>query len=119
MWIGIDPVETHRARTSIGSCTPRPRTSSWTPRHATGSASSAIVDKGGNPWETGWWRYRVPGRGQVDWPRVVDRLYEAGFDGVLSVEHEDPLWGGTEPKVLQGLTIAQQTLRPLIVPETN
>jgi sugar phosphate isomerase/epimerase len=77
------------------------------------------VDKGGNPWKTGWWRYRVPGRGQVDWPRVVDRLYEAGFDGVLSVEHEDPLWGGTEPKVLQGLTIAQQTLRPLIVPETN
>jgi sugar phosphate isomerase/epimerase len=76
------------------------------------------VDKGGNPWQTGWWRYRVPGRGQVDWARVVDRLYEAGFDGVLSVEHEDPLWGGTEPKVLQGLTIAQQTLRPLIVPET-
>ena len=50
---------------------------------------------------------------------MVDRLYEAGFDGVLSVEHEDPLWGGTEPKVLQGLTIAQQTLRPLIVPETT
>ena len=42
----------------------------------------------------GWWRYRIPGLGQVDFPHYVDTLYEGGFDGVLSVEHEDPLWGG-------------------------
>ncbi|KQX69491.1 sugar phosphate isomerase/epimerase [Streptomyces sp. Root1310] len=71
--------------------------------------------KNGDPWATGWWRYRVPGRGQVDWTRVVDRLYEAGFTGTLSVEHEDPLWGGTPEKVCQGLTIAHHTLRPLVV----
>jgi hypothetical protein len=34
---------------------------------------------------------------------------------VLSVEHEDPVWGGTEAKVKAGLEIAQRTLRPLIV----
>ena len=39
-----------------------------------------------------------------------------GDDPAL-VEHEDPVWGGTETRVVQGLTIAQQTLRPLIVPE--
>lgn len=50
---------------------------------------------------------------------MVDRFYEAGFGGVLSVEHEDPLWGGTEVKILQGLTIAQRTLRPLILPESG
>lgn len=72
------------------------------------------TDKQGDPWATGWWRYRVPGRGQVDWLRVVDRLYEAGFTGTLSVEHEDPLWGGTPEKVCQGLTIAHRTLRPLV-----
>ena len=38
---------------------------------------------------------------------------------MLSVEHEDPLWGGTETKILQGLTIAQSTLRPLILPESG
>ena len=43
-----------------------------------------------DPWDVGWWRYRVPGLGQVDWVRLVDTLYEGGFDGVLSVEHEDP-----------------------------
>jgi sugar phosphate isomerase/epimerase len=66
------------------------------------------------PWDVGWWRYRVPGLGQVDWVRVVDTLYEGGFDGVLSVEHEDPVWGGTEDKVKTGLDIAHRTLRPLI-----
>jgi hypothetical protein len=34
---------------------------------------------------------------------------------VLSVEHEDPIWGGTEKKVLRGLEIAERNLRPLVV----
>ena len=68
-----------------------------------------------DPWDVGWWRYRVPGLGEVDWRGVVDAMYEGGFDGVLSVEHEDPVWGGTEGKVKAGLEIAQRTLRPLIV----
>ncbi|HWC23902.1 MAG TPA: sugar phosphate isomerase/epimerase [Flexivirga sp.] len=68
-----------------------------------------------DPWDVGWWRYRVPGRGQVDWNAVVDGLYEHGFTGTLSVEHEDPVWGGSEDKVKAGLVIAQQTLRPLII----
>ena len=68
-----------------------------------------------DPWDVGWWRYRVPGLGEVDWSRVVDTLYEGGFGGVLSVEHEDPVWGGSEDKVKTGLDIAHHTLRPLIV----
>ena len=47
--------------------------------------------------------------------RYVDALYEGGFDGVLSVEHEDPVWGGTPEKVEQGLEIAHAHLRPLVV----
>jgi sugar phosphate isomerase/epimerase len=46
---------------------------------------------------------------------VVDTLYEGGFDGVLSVEHEDPVWGGAEDKIKTGLDIAHRTLRPLLV----
>jgi sugar phosphate isomerase/epimerase len=68
-----------------------------------------------DPWDNGWWRYRVPGRGQVDWGAVVDALYENGFTGTLSVEHEDPVWSGDETRVKQGLEIAYRTLRPLIV----
>lgn len=68
-----------------------------------------------DPWDTGWWRYRVPGLGDVDWRGLVDVMYEHGYDGVLSVEHEDPVWGGTEDKVKTGLEIAYRTLRPLLV----
>jgi sugar phosphate isomerase/epimerase len=68
-----------------------------------------------DPWSTGWWRYRIPGLGAVDFPHYVDTLYEGGFDGVLSVEHEDPVWGGSPEKVEAGLRIAHTHLRPLVV----
>jgi sugar phosphate isomerase/epimerase len=72
------------------------------------------VDKGGNPWEMGWWQYRVPGLGEVDWRSIIERFSELGYTGTVSVEHEDPVWSGTPEKVKQGLQIAYQTLRPLI-----
>jgi sugar phosphate isomerase/epimerase len=65
-------------------------------------------------WDGGWWRYRIPGLGDVDFRRYVDALYEGGFDGVLSVEHEDPVWGGSPEKVETGLEIARGNLRPLL-----
>jgi sugar phosphate isomerase/epimerase len=66
-------------------------------------------------WERSWWRFRVPGLGDLDWRRVIDVLYEGGFDGAVSIEHKDPTWGGTEDKVKTGLTIARRTLQPLLV----
>ncbi|WP_406347747.1 sugar phosphate isomerase/epimerase [Streptomyces sp. NBC_00144] len=114
-WIGIDPVETiapyieHIAHAQAKDVELRPGD-----RQRWGHFGPA-VDRSGNPWDMGWWRYRVPGLGQVDWVRVVDRLYEAGFTGTLSVEHEDPVWGGEETRTKQGLDIAYRTLRPLIV----
>jgi sugar phosphate isomerase/epimerase len=73
-----------------------------------------VIDKP-SPWVSGWWRYRIPGLGDVDWRRLVDRLYEGGFEGFVSVEHEDPVWSGSEAKVHQGLVIAERTLNPLLV----
>jgi sugar phosphate isomerase/epimerase len=67
------------------------------------------------PWDHGWWRFRMPGLGQVDWPRIVDVLYEGGFDGTVSIEHEDPIWRGSEDRIKTGLRIAQRTLEPLLV----
>jgi sugar phosphate isomerase/epimerase len=114
VWMGIDPVEAvrpyvdrilHAQAKDIELFPDR--------RNRYGWPGKAVVRE--NPWDTGWWRYRVPGRGQVEWGRLVDTLYEHGFDGVLSIEHEDPVWGGTPDKVRIGLTVAQQTLAPLLV----
>jgi sugar phosphate isomerase/epimerase len=68
-----------------------------------------------DPGDAGWWRYRVPGLGDVDWRRLVDQLYVGGYDGTISVEHEDPVWSGTTERVEAGLVVAQRTLAPLIV----
>jgi sugar phosphate isomerase/epimerase len=37
----------------------------------------------------GWWRYVIPGFGQVSWGEYIAALRRAGYDGVLSIEHED------------------------------
>jgi sugar phosphate isomerase/epimerase len=37
----------------------------------------------------GWWRYTIPGTGQVAWGPFIGRLRSIGYDGPLSIEHED------------------------------
>jgi sugar phosphate isomerase/epimerase len=73
-----------------------------------------LIDKP-SPWTSGWWRYRVPGLGEVDWRRLIDVLYEDGYDGFVSVEHEDPVWSGSPERVRQGLIVAERTLNRLII----
>jgi len=41
----------------------------------------------------GWWRYVIPGYGQIDWGPYIARLRANGYDGVLSIEHEDSAFG--------------------------
>ncbi|KPM55905.1 hypothetical protein ACG83_11775 [Frankia sp. R43] len=60
-------------------------------------------------------RYRVPGRGQLDWNRIIDVLHDGGFSETVAVEHEDPVWSGSEAKVKWGLEIAARTLGPLVL----
>jgi sugar phosphate isomerase/epimerase len=38
----------------------------------------------------GWWRYVIPGFGNIDWGEYVTHLRLNGYDGVMSIEHEDP-----------------------------
>lgn len=37
----------------------------------------------------GWWRYVIPGFGNLNWGEYVSHLRMHGYDGVLSIEHED------------------------------
>jgi sugar phosphate isomerase/epimerase len=116
LWIGIDPlavVEPYIDR--IAHVQAKDIELSPTARNRFGTFGRA-VDRP-DPWDVGWWRYRIPGLGEVDWVRLIDRLYEGGYDGTISVEHEDPIWGGSPERVRTGLEIAFRTLRPLIVPD--
>ena len=37
----------------------------------------------------GWWRYVIPGLGRVRWGEYIAALRSNGYNGVLSIEHED------------------------------
>jgi len=37
----------------------------------------------------GWWRYAIPGFGNINWGEYTSHLRMNGYDGVLSIEHED------------------------------
>jgi sugar phosphate isomerase/epimerase len=62
----------------------------------------------------GWAVPRLPGLGQVNWSRFIGALHGAGFDGVLSVEHEDRGFEATQELVERGFEIARDCLRPYV-----
>ncbi len=114
LWMGIDPVQAVQPYVDrVAHAQAKDIELFPEKRNRYGWPGKAVVRE--DAWDVGWWRYRVPGLGQVDWVRVVDVLYEGGFDGVLSVEHEDPVWGGEEDRIITGLDVAHRTLRPLVI----
>jgi sugar phosphate isomerase/epimerase len=62
------------------------------------------------PWKSGWWRYRMPGLGEINWMKFISTLQEYKYDYVLSIEHEDPVFEGTEEKVKKGLILGYKHL---------
>jgi sugar phosphate isomerase/epimerase len=61
-----------------------------------------------------WAIPRLPGLGAVRWPEVIAALYRQGYDFVISIEHEDRAFEGTEELVKRGFLIARDALRPYI-----
>jgi sugar phosphate isomerase/epimerase len=45
---------------------------------------------------SGWWRYVIPGLGAVRWGEYIGALRRVGYNGVLSIEHEDSAVGREE-----------------------
>jgi sugar phosphate isomerase/epimerase len=115
LWLGIDPVAALAPYVDKVAHAHAKDAETFPERRNRYGFFGRLGQRDQDPWDMGWWRYRIPGLGQVDFRGYVDALYEGGFDGVLSVEHEDPVWGGTPEKVEQGLRIAHRNLRGLVV----
>lgn len=66
-----------------------------------------------------WWRYRIPGQGSVEWPKIFNVLLQANYDGAVSVEHEDDFYdepGGDShdelaPSRKRGFVLARNFIR--------
>ena len=55
-------------------------------------------------------RFAIPGIGRIHWPEYIARLREIGYDGVLSIEHEDSILSPEE-----GLTKAAAFLNAIVM----
>jgi sugar phosphate isomerase/epimerase len=115
LWLGIDPVAALRPHVDRVVHAHAKDAEVFPERRNQFGFFGRIANRERDPWDMGWWRYRLPGLGEVDFRRYLDVLYEGGFGGVLSVEHEDPIWGGSPQLVDKGLEIAHRNLRPLVV----
>lgn len=62
----------------------------------------------------GWQVPVLPGFGEVDWSKFIGALYAAGYNYVISIEHEDRAFEKTEELVKAGFLIARDNLRPYI-----
>ncbi len=68
-----------------------------------------------------WWLYRLPGLGSVPWAELFTVLQRAGYQGAMSLEHEDPLYGSPNrpgpdfsPDYAMGFKMAHRYLRQYV-----
>lgn len=61
-----------------------------------------------------WWRYTIPGSGDVDWTLMVTRLEDHGYDGPISIELEDQRFWSTPEARQEGLIRAKEYLEGII-----
>ena len=60
---------------------------------------------------SGWWRYRLPGLGTLDWSAIFSALADISYDGIIAIENEDPLCPGGE-----GMRWTAEYLRAHLLP---
>jgi len=61
---------------------------------------------------TEWHTPRIPGYGDIPWPRFMATLQEIGYDGPVCIEVEDPTFGKTLAGRQRALEIARNVLQP-------
>lgn len=64
-----------------------------------------------------YFRFRIPGYGEINWATFISALDEIGYDGGVAIEHEDPVYW--RDKFDEGLVRGWQVLNPLINPQSG
>ena len=70
-----------------------------------------------------WWRFRVPGAGQIDWKAFFSVLADAAYQGAMNIENEDRFYepstdgqGNFTDSFKRGFRVAHEFLRTLLPP---
>lgn len=58
-----------------------------------------------------WWQYRIPGRGELDWEKIIRLLKKINYTGTVSLELEDDEYAGSLNKIREGLIAGRNILK--------
>lgn len=67
-----------------------------------------------HPEDLGWFIPKIPGLGDISWPEFIGKLREIGYNGYVSIEHEDRSFAGQNELVMKGLNYSFNHLSPII-----
>lgn len=69
-----------------------------------------ILRKRGILTDFSWWRYRIPGKGEIKWEKLLSCLKKINYNKTISIEHEDPFYENSLEKVKEGLILGKEHL---------
>lgn len=61
-----------------------------------------------------WWRYRMPGKGQVDWGQFIDALKLYDFNGTISIHLDDEFVANEQEELERALDTSLKKLAPFV-----
>jgi len=95
MWMGADPLAAARA---LGDAVYYVHAKDTLINTEIAGVNGVIDTTPGSAFETRAWNYITLGRGHDEawWRSFVATLADVGYDGVLSIEHEDPAMSAVE-----------------------
>lgn len=73
-----------------------------------------LLSRSGFLTDFSWWKYRIAGHGELDWEKLIGELKAIGYNGTISIEHEDPDYEENLLRVQEGIVLAKNYLVPFI-----
>lgn len=73
---------------------------------------AAVNELGRFDFPNRWHAPRIPGYGEIDWPRFMGELTRVGYDGPVCIEVEDETFGTTLEGRRRALKVARNVLAP-------
>lgn len=73
-----------------------------------------VLSKAGILTNFDWWRYCIPGKGELDWTKLFELIAKSGYTGTISIEHEDKDYDDSVELVKDGLCRGRDFLQPFM-----
>ena len=115
LWLGIDPVAALRPYVDRVAHAHAKDAETFPAERNQYGFFGRLSTREEDPWDMGWWRYRIPGLGQVDFRALRRRALRGRLRRSPVCRARGPGVGREPEKIEAGLVIAHRNLRGLVV----